>query len=231
MASFLKLSALIALAATLQTAVATPPACLLACVAQVEKASSCNGLNDLSCICSNDASKIEACLKDICPNDNADDAITAFEGSCKDSGNNVNLSSVAESSSTEESSSTQESSSTEETSSTEESSSTEATTSSTEETSSTEAATTSSTVEETSSTEETTSSAKATSTAEETSSAATSSVVLTSVAAAETSVEAESTSAAESSTAEIPTPSQGAAGIKQLSFGAAVAGLVGIALL
>ncbi|EMG47389.1 SSR1 Covalently-linked cell wall protein 14 [Candida maltosa Xu316] len=77
-----KISTLLAIAATLQTTLATPPACLLACVSKIEKASNCSGLNDLSCICSSQASKIEQCLNDICPNDNADDAIKAFKSSC-----------------------------------------------------------------------------------------------------------------------------------------------------
>ena len=51
MASFLKISTLIAIVSTLQTTLAAPPACLLACVAKVEKGSKCSGLNDLSCIC------------------------------------------------------------------------------------------------------------------------------------------------------------------------------------
>ncbi|KHC46856.1 hypothetical protein MEW_04999, partial [Candida albicans P60002] len=82
MASFLKISTLIAIVSTLQTTLAAPPACLLACVAKVEKGSKCSGLNDLSCICTTKNSDVEKCLKEICPNGDADTAISAFKSSC-----------------------------------------------------------------------------------------------------------------------------------------------------
>jgi len=68
--SILKATTLIALAASLTTVVAAPPACLLACVAQVEKKSTeCSGLNDIECICSNESTAIEKCLDSACPSD------------------------------------------------------------------------------------------------------------------------------------------------------------------
>ena len=95
--SMLRVSALIALATYIQGAVAAPPACLLACVSQVEKKSDCTGLNDLSCICSKNSKAVEDCLKKICPNDTSDDAISAFESSCD--GYSKDVSSSSESSS------------------------------------------------------------------------------------------------------------------------------------
>lgn len=124
MASFLKISTLLAIVSTLQTTLATPPACLLACVAKIEKQSKCSGLNDLNCICSSEASAIEKCLQDICPNNNADTAIDSFRDSCS------GFDSASSASSEEESSSTQASSSEAASSSVEASSSEEASSSS-----------------------------------------------------------------------------------------------------
>lgn len=110
MASFIKVSTFLAIIASLQQlTVATPPACLLACVAQVQKSSTqCSGLNDLSCICSNEGDDIKTCLDNICPNGDADAAKKAFSNSCSGhddgSSNSSSSSSKAESSSTASSS-------------------------------------------------------------------------------------------------------------------------------
>ncbi|KAI3405119.1 SSR1 [Candida oxycetoniae] len=114
MASFIKVSTFLAILASLhQVAVAAPPACLLACVAQETKSSSCSGLNDLSCICSVEYSDIESCLESICPNGNADAAKSAFESSCSGYSKDVVSSSSAKSSSSTEEASSTEASSTE----------------------------------------------------------------------------------------------------------------------
>lgn len=110
MATFTKVSTFLAIIASLQQlTVATPPACLLACVAQVQKSSSqCSGLNDLACICSNEGDDVKSCLDNICPNGDADTAKKAFESSCS---GHTDDDSSSSSSSSQESSSTQESSS------------------------------------------------------------------------------------------------------------------------
>ena len=79
---FMKVSSLIVLATTLSSVLATPPACMLACVAQVEKSSDCSGLNDLKCISGTLTSDIEKCFASACPNDNADAATSAYKDSC-----------------------------------------------------------------------------------------------------------------------------------------------------
>ncbi|KAG5418010.1 SSR1 [Candida metapsilosis] len=109
MASFIKVSTFLAIIASLQQlTVATPPACLLACVAQVQKSSTqCSGLNDLSCICSNEGDDIKTCLDNICPNGDADAAKKAFSNSCSghdDGSSNSSSSSSKAESSTESSS-------------------------------------------------------------------------------------------------------------------------------
>lgn len=80
-------------AASLQGVLATPPACLLACVAQVSKDSdSCgSNLSNIQCLCTNNASDIAQCLDDICPNGNADAAKEALESSCSEQNVKVNL--------------------------------------------------------------------------------------------------------------------------------------------
>ncbi|AWU76052.1 uncharacterized protein C5L36_0B12790 [Pichia kudriavzevii] len=79
------------LAAYVAPSVATPPACLLACAAEVIKASSqCNQLNEINCVCSNEASSIQSCLQSKCPNGNADTAYTSFKNVCKEQGVDVN---------------------------------------------------------------------------------------------------------------------------------------------
>lgn len=76
-------SAVLSLAFLSNEVLATPPACLLACVAQVTKSSSsCNALNDVTCICSNEGASIKSCLDSICPNGNADAAYSSFKSSC-----------------------------------------------------------------------------------------------------------------------------------------------------
>ncbi|CDH10942.1 uncharacterized protein ZBAI_02728 [Zygosaccharomyces bailii ISA1307] len=62
---------------------ATPPACLLACVAEVTKGSSkCDAMNEVNCICSNESDSVKSCLNSKCPNNNAEEAWSAFQSSC-----------------------------------------------------------------------------------------------------------------------------------------------------
>ena len=80
---------------------ATPPACLLACVAEVTKGSSkCDAMNEVNCICSNESDSVKSCLNSKCPNNNADKAWSDFQSSC----NGKTGSSSASSSSTSSSS-------------------------------------------------------------------------------------------------------------------------------
>ncbi|EGW30154.1 uncharacterized protein SPAPADRAFT_63763 [Spathaspora passalidarum NRRL Y-27907] len=231
MASFLKISTLVALAVSLQSAYAAPPACLLACVAQVEKASDCSGLNDISCVCTSNGSDVEQCLKDICPNGQADDAISAFESTCSSFGDKVasvrSLSSSKASSSTKASSSSTTSSSTEASSteaSSTEASSTEATTSSTKASSTTTTSSSSSAAASSTEVESTTSSAAETTSAAATSSAAKPTTVTSAPTTAATSSEAQTSS----SPAVTTVPSNAGS---RLTAGAAVVGLIGAALL
>lgn len=98
----LKLTTIAALAASVSLVLATPPACLLACVAQVEKNSKCSSLADLECICTSIGEEVEKCLDSQCPDGDADTAKKAFEASCKEQGHDV---SGADSSSSDSSSS------------------------------------------------------------------------------------------------------------------------------
>lgn len=82
MAGLLKISVLTALAASITSVVATPPACLLACVAQVQKQLDCLGLNDLKCICSLEQLAIKLCLDKQCPNGDADAAKKQLGSTC-----------------------------------------------------------------------------------------------------------------------------------------------------
>lgn len=78
-------SSVLSLALLANQAVATPPACLLACVAQVTKASStCDALNDVNCICSKQGDDVKKCLDSICPNGDAEAAYSAFKSSCSE---------------------------------------------------------------------------------------------------------------------------------------------------
>ncbi|KAK5780376.1 Ccw14p PWA37_002663 [Arxiozyma heterogenica] len=106
-------SAVLSLALLSNEVLATPPACLLACVAQVTKSSSsCNALNDVTCICSNEGASIKSCLDSICPNGNADAAYSAFKSSCAAQNASINQASSSSSvSSTSTSSSISSSSS------------------------------------------------------------------------------------------------------------------------
>lgn len=105
-----RITTLVALASTLTSVVAAPPACLLACVAQVEKESDCSGLNDLNCICSTLTSDIEECLESACPNGNTDEAKAAYKDSCSGFDSPASSSSKASSSSASASASTSASS-------------------------------------------------------------------------------------------------------------------------
>lgn len=63
--------------------VATPPACLLACVASVSKDAQCaSGIQDFSCICETNGSKVIDCLESACPSGDADTAISALKSDC-----------------------------------------------------------------------------------------------------------------------------------------------------
>lgn len=94
------LSTVLSLALLSNEVLATPPACLLACVAQVTKSSSsCNSLNDVTCICSNEGSSVKSCLDSICPNGDADAAYSAFKSSCSDQNASVSQSSSSSSAS------------------------------------------------------------------------------------------------------------------------------------
>lgn len=197
-------SSVLSLALLSKEVLATPPACLLACVAKVTSASSqCNTLSNVDCVCQNENSAVKSCLDEICPNGNADAAYSAFKSSC--SAQNVSLGDNSSSaSSSASSSSTQASSSS--------ASSTEA--------SSTEASST-----EASSTE--VSSTKASSTETSTSEAPVTSASITSVAKETTASEAPATSA--SSTHAVVTVSQGSGNLLQL--GGSVAAIAAAALL
>lgn len=211
MASFLKISTLLAIVSTLQTTLATPPACLLACVAKIEKESNCSGLNDLNCICSSEASAIEKCLEDICPNNNADAAIDSFRDSCS----GYDSASSSSSSSEEESSSTQASSS-------------EATSSSVEASSTEEASSSSSIVVESSSAVKESSSV----TAETASSEAPKSTTTTasSSSSSSSSVEEVSSSSSEATSSSTGVITQSEDSAAKVGLGAMI-GLIGAALL
>ena len=63
--------------------VATPPACLLSCVASVSTEAKCaEGLRDFSCICETNGSDIVKCLESACPSGDADAAISALKSDC-----------------------------------------------------------------------------------------------------------------------------------------------------
>ncbi len=69
--------------ATASSAMATPPACLLACVAKVNLADQkCDSLNKINCICTNEYDSVISCLSDVCPNGNSDTAAEAFKEIC-----------------------------------------------------------------------------------------------------------------------------------------------------
>lgn len=201
-------SSVLSLALLSKEVLATPPACLLACVAKVTSGSSqCNTLSNVDCVCQNENSAVKSCLDEICPNGNADAAYSAFKSSC--SAQNVSLGdSSSSASSSASSSSTQASSS---------ASSTEA--------SSTEASSTEASSTEASSTE--VSSTKASSTEASTSETPVTSASITSVAKETTASEAPATSA--SSTHAVVTVSQGSGNLLQL--GGSVAAIAAAALL
>lgn len=202
-------SSVLSLALLSKEVLATPPACLLACVAKVTSGSSqCNTLSNVDCVCQNENSAVKSCLDEICPNGNADAAYSAFKSSC--SAQNVSLGdSSSSASSSASSSSTQASSSS--------ASSTEA--------SSTEASSTEASSTEASSTE--VSSTKASSTEASTSETPVTSASITSVAKETTASEAPATSA--SSTHAVVTVSQGSGNLLQL--GGSVAAIAAAALL
>ncbi|PRT53691.1 Covalently-linked cell wall protein 14 [Wickerhamiella sorbophila] len=63
------------------TALATPPACLLACVGQVSKANDdcSNDMSNVKCIVEQLGGKIESCLNSICPDGKSGAAVQAFQ--------------------------------------------------------------------------------------------------------------------------------------------------------
>lgn len=201
-------SSVLSLALLSKEVLATPPACLLACVAKVTSGSSqCNTLSNVDCVCQNENSAVKSCLDEICPNGNADAAYSAFKSSC--SAQNVSLGDNSSSSSSSASSSSTQASSS--------ASSTEA--------SSTEASSTEASSTEASSTE--VSSTKASSTEASTSETPVTSASITSVAKETTASEAPATSA--SSTHAVVTVSQGSGNLLQL--GGSVAAIAAAALL
>ncbi|CCK69040.1 Ccw14p KNAG_0B06100 [Huiozyma naganishii CBS 8797] len=112
-------SAVFSLALLASQAVATPPACLLACVAQVTKASStCSSLNQVGCVCSKEADQVKQCLDSICPSGDADAAYSAFQSSCSEQGASLGGSSAHSSKAVSSATSTSASSSSSETAAT-----------------------------------------------------------------------------------------------------------------
>lgn len=208
------LSTVLSLALLSKEVLATPPACLLACVAQVTSGSSqCNTLSNLNCVCSNEDSAVKSCLDSICPNGNADAAYSAFKSSCSEQ--NISL---GDSSSSAVSSSA--------------SSSTQASSSSSSAHASSSAQASSSAVVE-SSTHITSSSAEASVEAHSTTSSSTeapaASSTITSVQETTTSHSTTSTSSAKSTTHSAITISQGSANLLQL--GGSLAAVAAAALL
>lgn len=125
MAGIFRASTLTVLAASLASVVATPPACLLACVALVGKDSKCSGLNDLDCMCGDNNSKISSCLDKTCPDGDADAAKKQLKSTCNGIESNEESSSEQQSSTKASSSETSaEASATEESSAEEKESST-----------------------------------------------------------------------------------------------------------
>ncbi|CAD6637334.1 HN1_G0030210.mRNA.1.CDS.1 [Saccharomyces cerevisiae] len=105
------LSSVVSLALLSKEVLATPPACLLACVAQVGKSSStCDSLNQVTCYCEHENSAVKKCLDSICPNNDADAAYSAFKSSCSEQ--NASLGDSSSSASSSASSSSKTSSST-----------------------------------------------------------------------------------------------------------------------
>lgn len=100
------LSSVVSLALLSNEVIATPPACLLACVSQVTKGSTeCDTLTQVGCICSKEGSSVKDCLDSICPEGDADSAYSAFQSSCSDQGADIGGSSSSSSSSSSTSSS------------------------------------------------------------------------------------------------------------------------------
>ena len=204
-------SSVLSLALLSKEVLATPPACLLACVAKVTSASSqCNTLSNVNCVCESENSAVKSCLDEICPNGNADAAYSAFKSSC--SAQNVSLG--------DSSSSASASSSASSTSASSSAASSSAAASSTEASSSAAASST-----EASSTEASSSAAAATTSSTE---APATSSTITSVAK-ETSASEAPASTKSSSTHSVVTVSQGAGNLLQL--GGSVAAIAAAALL
>lgn len=197
----LKFTAIATLAASVSQVMATPPACLLACVAEVEKNSQCSSLADLNCICTSLGEKVELCLEDKCPSGDASAAKDAFEASCSEQGYEVSGNSASSSAFESSSSSSAASSSAE---------------SSSSEASSAASSAASSSVAASSFVSSSAASTEAPTSAEQTSAAP-------STLVSSQSEEAPASSAAVSSY-------EGGAPIKAASFGAALAGVVGALL-
>ncbi|AET38761.1 Ccw14p Ecym_3268 [Eremothecium cymbalariae DBVPG len=92
-------SVVLAIAVCVSEVIATPPACLLACVAQVSKSSTC-GLGKVSCFCNDQSDAIENCLKSICPSGDSDTALSSFKSTCSEHGASSGSQSSASSTST-----------------------------------------------------------------------------------------------------------------------------------
>lgn len=106
------ISAAFSLALFSTEVLATPPACLLACVAQVGgKSTKCSSLNQVNCFCTNEGDAIKSCLDSICPDGDSDAAYSAFKSSCSEQNAQVNESSKSSSASSTSASSSSASSS------------------------------------------------------------------------------------------------------------------------
>ncbi|KAF5112550.1 hypothetical protein DV454_004163 [Geotrichum candidum] len=82
-------------------------ACLLAAVAQVSKEAECkSGLHDFSCICESNGSTVISTLNSICPNGDADTAVSAFKAQCGEQGHSIKAASSTKTSSAKTSTST-----------------------------------------------------------------------------------------------------------------------------
>lgn len=97
----LKAATLLVLATTLSFALAAPPACLLACIAEVHRNSECSSMGD-NCMCTSQSGAVEQCLTSKCSSEDASTAQSLYKSSC---GLSVSPSSSLSSSSSSSSSS------------------------------------------------------------------------------------------------------------------------------
>ncbi|AJV54050.1 Ccw14p [Saccharomyces cerevisiae YJM1332] len=197
------LSSVVSLALLSKEVLATPPACLLACVAQVGKSSStCDSLNQVTCYCEHENSAVKKCLDSICPNNDADAAYSAFKSSCSEQ--NASLGDSSSSASSSASSSSKASSSTKASSSSA-SSSTKASSSSASSSTKASSSSAAPSSSKASSTESSSSSTKAPSSEESSSTYVSSSKQASSTSEAHSSSAASSTVSQETVSSALPT--------------------------